>query len=54
VPIDAAMDAQATAIMNPPWEQIVGEDQAAVVRAELGAMLHVEQLFRYTLIVPAA
>jgi glyoxylase-like metal-dependent hydrolase (beta-lactamase superfamily II) len=54
VPIDAAMDAQATAIMNPPWEQIVGEDQAAVVRAELGAMLHVEQLYRYTLIVPAA
>ena len=43
------MDAQEMAIMNPPWEQIVGHDQAEVIRAELGAMLHVERLHRYTL-----
>jgi glyoxylase-like metal-dependent hydrolase (beta-lactamase superfamily II) len=43
------MDAQEMAIMNPPWEQIVGHEQAEVIRAELGAMLHVERLHRYTL-----
>jgi predicted RNA methylase len=47
--VNAAMDAQDTAIMNPPWEQIVGHEQAEVIRAELGAMLHIERLHRYTL-----
>jgi glyoxylase-like metal-dependent hydrolase (beta-lactamase superfamily II) len=47
--LDRAMDVQEMAIMNPPWEQIVGHEQADVIRAELGAMLHVERLHRYTL-----
>jgi len=50
VPLDTPMDAQEMAIMNPPWEQIVGHEQADVIRAELGAMLHVERLHRYTLL----
>jgi glyoxylase-like metal-dependent hydrolase (beta-lactamase superfamily II) len=48
-PLAAGMDAQEMAIMNPPWEQIVGHEQADVIRAELGAMLHVERLHRYAL-----
>jgi glyoxylase-like metal-dependent hydrolase (beta-lactamase superfamily II) len=48
-PLSTPMDAQEMAIMNPPWEQIVGHEQADVIRAELGAMLHVERLHRYTL-----
>jgi glyoxylase-like metal-dependent hydrolase (beta-lactamase superfamily II) len=48
-PVNAAMDAQDMAIMNPPWESIVGHEQAKVIRAELGAMLHIERLHRYTL-----
>jgi glyoxylase-like metal-dependent hydrolase (beta-lactamase superfamily II) len=47
-PLDEPMDAQAMAIMNPPWEQIVGHEHADVIRAELGAMLHIERLHRYT------
>lgn len=47
-PVNAAMDEQEMAIMNPPWEQVVGHEQAEVIRAELGAMLHVERLHRYT------
>lgn len=46
-PLDEPMDAQAMAIMNPPWEQIVGDEHADVIRAELGAMLHIERLHRY-------
>jgi glyoxylase-like metal-dependent hydrolase (beta-lactamase superfamily II) len=53
VPLDQPMDAQEMAIMNPPWEQIVGHEQADVIRAELGAMLHIERLHRYTLQGPA-
>jgi glyoxylase-like metal-dependent hydrolase (beta-lactamase superfamily II) len=49
-PVHADMDQQAMAIMNPPWEQIVGLEQAEVIRAELGAMLHIERLHRYTLL----
>ena len=49
VQLNEPMDAQAMAIMNPPWEQIVGHEQADVIRAELGAMLHIERLHRYTL-----
>jgi glyoxylase-like metal-dependent hydrolase (beta-lactamase superfamily II) len=45
--LDTPMDAQAMAIMNPPWEQIVGDEHADVIRAELGAMLHIEHLHRY-------
>jgi glyoxylase-like metal-dependent hydrolase (beta-lactamase superfamily II) len=48
--LEVPMDAQEMAIMNPPWEQIVGHEQADVIRAELGAMLHVERLHRYTLL----
>jgi len=49
-PLDAAMDAREMAIMNPPWESLVGEEQAEVIRAELGAMLHIERLHRYALL----
>jgi glyoxylase-like metal-dependent hydrolase (beta-lactamase superfamily II) len=52
-PLSIPMDAQEMAIMNPPWEQIVGHEQADVIRAELGAMLHIERLHRYTLRGPA-
>lgn len=37
-------------ILNPSWESIVGADQAEVIAAELGAMLRLDQLFRYSLI----
>jgi glyoxylase-like metal-dependent hydrolase (beta-lactamase superfamily II) len=52
-PLDAPMTSQETAIMNPPWEQIVGDEHADVIRAELGAMLHIERLHRYALLGPA-
>ena len=45
-----AMTDEETAILNPPWEAIVGEEHAALVRAELGAMLHLDVLYRYALI----
>jgi len=48
--LNRPMDSQETAIMNPPWEQIVGDEQAEVIRAELGAMLHVERLHCYRLL----
>ncbi|MEO9169561.1 MAG: MBL fold metallo-hydrolase [Candidatus Baltobacteraceae bacterium] len=45
-----AMTAQEAAILNPQWESIVGIENAAVVRAELGAMLTLDRLYRYRLI----
>ncbi len=37
-------------IMNPPWATIVGEEHAAVVEAELGAMLQLDTIYTYTLV----
>lgn len=48
--VDRAMTDEETAILNPPWEAIVGEEHAALIRAELGAMLHLDVLYRYELI----
>jgi glyoxylase-like metal-dependent hydrolase (beta-lactamase superfamily II) len=48
-PIDRAMNDQEEAILNPPWETIVGRENAPVVEAELGAMLQLKTLYRYQL-----
>lgn len=48
--VDRPLNAEETAILNPPWEAIVGPEHAALVRAELGAMLHLDVLYRYELI----
>ena len=49
-PVSRAMNEREDAIMNPPWETIVGHEHAAVVKAELGAMMQLETLDRYRLI----
>ncbi|MBV8373011.1 MAG: MBL fold metallo-hydrolase [Candidatus Eremiobacteraeota bacterium] len=36
-------------ILNPPLEGLVGEEQAAVIAAELGASLHLDALYTYRL-----
>ena len=45
--VDRPMNERERAILNPPWATIVGEEHAAVVEAELGAMLQLETLYRY-------
>jgi glyoxylase-like metal-dependent hydrolase (beta-lactamase superfamily II) len=47
--VDRAMTPKESFILNPPLEQIVGSDQAAVMRAELGASLRLDDLFAYRL-----
>ena len=49
-PAGNGLSARDEAIMNPPWDTIVGSDQADVIREELGASLHVGALSRYRLI----
>jgi glyoxylase-like metal-dependent hydrolase (beta-lactamase superfamily II) len=47
--ISRDMTEQERAILNPPWASIVGVEHAAVVEAELGAMMQLETLYRYRL-----
>ncbi len=47
--LDRPMDERERAMLNPAWETIVGADHAELVRAELGAMLRLDTLFRYAL-----
>ncbi len=49
-PLERTMDEREEAILNPPWELIVGKEHAAVVEAELGAMMQLSTLYRYTLV----
>ncbi|MDP9025778.1 MAG: MBL fold metallo-hydrolase [Candidatus Eremiobacteraeota bacterium] len=48
-PVARAMNAQETAILNPSWESLVGDEHAEVIKAELGAMHVLERLYRYRL-----
>lgn len=48
--LDREMDERERAILNPPWEQIVGVEHAEMVRAELGALLHLDTLYEYRLV----
>ncbi len=48
-PVTRAMTDIERTIMNPPWATIVGEEHAAVVEAELGAMLQLDTIYTYTL-----
>lgn len=48
--VERPMTEQEESILNPSWEAIVGAEQAAVIAAELGAMLRLDDLYRYTLI----
>lgn len=45
-----AMNERETEILNPPWASIVGVEHAALVEAELGAMLQLDTLYRYRLL----
>jgi glyoxylase-like metal-dependent hydrolase (beta-lactamase superfamily II) len=45
--LDRAMDDRETAILNPPWEEIVGREQAAMIAAELGSSIRLDTLYRY-------
>jgi glyoxylase-like metal-dependent hydrolase (beta-lactamase superfamily II) len=47
--VDRPFTAEEQWILNPPIEQIVGKEHAAFVAEELGAMLHVDALYRYRL-----
>ena len=48
--LDRAMSGQERWILNPPLEKIVGTEQAAVIAAELGAQLHLDDLYSYDLV----
>lgn len=48
--LDREMTSQETLILNPAWETIVGPEHAAVVEAELGSMLRLDRLHRYSLV----
>ena len=48
-PAGRAMTEREAWILNPPLEQLVGRDQAAVIAAELGAALHLDELYAYRL-----
>jgi glyoxylase-like metal-dependent hydrolase (beta-lactamase superfamily II) len=48
------LDDDEAAILNPAWDTIVGKDDAALVEAELGAMLHIETIREYFVIPSAA
>lgn len=47
--IERRMTEQEEWILNPPLVQLVGEEQAEVIRAELGAMLRLDALYEYRL-----
>lgn len=47
-----ALDAGEHAILNPEWKTIVGEEHAAIVEEELGAMLRLDTLREYSLQPP--
>jgi hypothetical protein len=38
-------------ILNPPLEELVGREQAAVIAAELGSMLRLDALYAYALVL---
>ncbi|MGZ3498468.1 MAG: MBL fold metallo-hydrolase [Vulcanimicrobiaceae bacterium] len=44
------LDEHEHAILNPQWSTIVSEEEAAVVEEELGAMLRLDTLRRYTVL----
>jgi glyoxylase-like metal-dependent hydrolase (beta-lactamase superfamily II) len=48
--LDRTMNEQESWILNPPLRQIVGDEHAEVIEAELGAMLHLEHLYQYALV----
>jgi len=48
-PLDRPMSDREGWILNPPLAQIVGEEHAAVIRAELGSMLRIDTLYAYRL-----
>jgi hypothetical protein len=48
-PLDRAMSADEMAMLNPRIEELVGPAEAAIVVAELGTELRLEQLMQYRL-----
>lgn len=48
--VEREMDERERAILNPPWETIVGPEHAALVEEELGGMLKLDALYRYALV----
>ncbi len=47
--VDRAMSEEERWILNPPLEKLVGSEQAAVIAAELGSSLRLDQLYAYRL-----
>jgi glyoxylase-like metal-dependent hydrolase (beta-lactamase superfamily II) len=47
--LDRPMTEKEMWILNPPLEELVGAEQAAVIAAELGAMLRLDALYAYAL-----
>jgi glyoxylase-like metal-dependent hydrolase (beta-lactamase superfamily II) len=47
--LERPMTDRERAILNPPLEEIVGSEQAAVISAELGAQLYLNDLYAYAL-----
>jgi len=47
--LERELTPEETAILNPSWESIVGAEHAPVIEAELGAMLKLDRIYRYSL-----
>ncbi len=50
--VDRPMTEQEQWILNPPLAQIVGEEHAEIIAAELGSMLRLDALYAYELATP--
>lgn len=48
--LDRPLTPEETAILNPSWATIVGAEHAPLIEAELGAMLTLDRIYRYSLI----
>lgn len=53
-PLDRAMTAEESAMLNPRIEEIVGREEAAVIVAELGTELRLESVREYRLVQGAS
>lgn len=47
--LDRPLDARESAILNPSWASIVGAEHAPLIEAELGAMLTLDRVYRYSI-----
>ncbi len=47
--LERPLTPEETAILNPSWESIVGAEHAPLIEAELGSMLKLDRVYRYSI-----